>query len=163
MRAPPDAQKRTPPSEMSGAAKTKVTEDQHHTPKQPTLQAFVHVHKTEPGRQHCYLYSMEFNGEIVVDHSVDAATSLARALLAKGLTGHCKVIHKESGQHRYTINIKNTAKIMTCENASRGPCFVKFKSDRFPTDAVLSRSGGSASGESPQPESIDGPQRGVSS
>jgi hypothetical protein len=123
--------------------------------------AFLIVHRTgqRAGRLHCYVYSIEFNGEIVVERSVDAATDLARILLSMGLTGHCKVIHKETGQHRYTINIKNTAKIMTCENARRGPVFIPYRSDCFPTDAVLSRSGLTEPGESPQPESIDGPQR----
>jgi hypothetical protein len=109
----------------------------------PTLQAFLIVHRTEPraGRRDVYLYSMEFEGEIVVERSTDAACDLARALLARGLTGHVKVIHKETGQHRYTVNIENTAKLTVREDARCGPCFVKWRPNRFLSDGVLHRSG----------------------
>jgi hypothetical protein len=109
----------------------------------PTLQAFLIIHRTEPraGRRDVYFYSMEFEGKIVVECSVDAACDLARVLLARGLTGHVKVIHKETGQYRYTVEIEKAAKLTVREDARCGPCFVKWRPNRFLTDGVLHRSG----------------------
>jgi hypothetical protein len=143
MRAPPDAQKRTPPGDTGDVAKTEEDEEHLYTPKQPTPQAFLIVHRTEPrpARAHVYIYSMEFEGEIVVERSVDAACDLARALLARGLTGHVKVIHKETGQHRYTVNIEKAAKVTVREDARVGPRFVKWRPNGFLSDVVSHRSG----------------------
>ncbi len=154
MRAPPDAQKRTPPSEMSGAATTeKASEDQapFYTPKQPNQQAFLIVHRTEsrPGRRHAYLYSMEFGGEIVVARSVDAACDLARVLEARGLSGFVDVIDGATGQHRYTVNIEKAAKVTVREDTRTGPRFVRWRPNGFLRDVVSHSSGGSPSGDNP--------------
>jgi hypothetical protein len=118
----------TPPGDTGDVAKTEEDEEHLYTPKQPTPQAFLIVHRTEPrpGRRDAYVYSMEFDGEIVVARSTDAACDLARALKARGITGHVKVIHKETGQHRYTVNIEKAAKLTVVEDRRDGPCFRKW-------------------------------------
>jgi hypothetical protein len=129
MRAPPNAEKRTPPGDTGDVANTEDDQEYLFAPKQPTPQAFLIVHRTEPrpGRAHVYIYSMEFEGEIVVERSVDAACDLARALLARGLTGLVEVIDKATGRHRYSVNIEKAAKLTVVEDRRDGPCFRKWR------------------------------------
>jgi hypothetical protein len=67
-----------------------------------------------------------FHGETVVKGSRDPETDLARALLARGITGMVKVLDANTGKHRTTVNIEKTAKLRTVE-APHGPVFVKHR------------------------------------
>jgi hypothetical protein len=67
-----------------------------------------------------------FNGETVVNGSRDPETDLARALLAKGITGMVKVLDANTGKHRTTVNIEKAAKLRTVE-APHGPVFVNHR------------------------------------
>ena len=56
-------------------------------------------------------YDVHFDGETVVKGSRDPETDLARALLAKGITGTVMVMDANTGQHRTTVNIEAAAKL----------------------------------------------------
>ncbi len=78
------------------------------------------------GRRYVYLYNVEVDGELLVERSADPACDLARALKARGLTGHVKVVD-ERGVHRYTVNIEKAALLTVRETAKEGPRFVRWK------------------------------------
>ena len=90
--------------------------------------ALLITRRTPPkmGRRHVYLYDVEVDGEILVERSADAACDLARALKARGVTGHVKVVD-ERGVHRYTVNIEKAALLTVRETAKEGPRFVRWK------------------------------------
>jgi hypothetical protein len=71
-------------------------------------------------------YDVHFDGETVVKGSRDPETDLARALLAKGLTGTVMVMDASTGKHRTTVNIEAAAKLRT-EEGPYGPRFVRFR------------------------------------
>jgi hypothetical protein len=90
--------------------------------------ALLIARRTSPktGRRHVYLYDVEVDGELLVERSVDPACDLARALKARGVTGHVRVVD-ERGIHRYTVNIEKAALITVRETATEGPRFVRWK------------------------------------
>ncbi len=92
------------------------------------LTARLIARKTEPrtGRRHVYLYDVELDDEVIFERSSDPACDLARALKARGVTGHVKVVD-ERGIHRYTVNIEKAAKLTVRETAKEGPRFVRWK------------------------------------
>ena len=61
---------------------------------------------------------MTFDGETVVKGSRDPETDLARALLAKGITGMVKVLDANTKRRRTTVNIEKAAKLRTVESAT---------------------------------------------
>jgi hypothetical protein len=61
---------------------------------------------------------VDFGGETVVKGSRDPETDLARALLAKGITGMVMVMDANTGKHRTTVNIEAAAKLRTVESGS---------------------------------------------
>jgi hypothetical protein len=71
-------------------------------------------------------YDVHFDGETVVKGSRDPETDLARALLAKGITGTVMVMDANTGQHRTTVNIEAAAKPRT-EEGPYGPRCVRFR------------------------------------
>jgi hypothetical protein len=58
------------------------------------------------------------DGETVVKGSRDPATDLARALLAKGITGKVMVLDASTGRHRTTVNIEIAAKLRVVETGT---------------------------------------------
>lgn len=91
-------------------------------------QASLIVHRTErlPGRRHVYLYSVEYQGEVIVDRSADAACDAARALQARGITGHVTMLDGVTGKARYIVNIEKAA-TMTVLDGNRGPSSTRYK------------------------------------
>jgi hypothetical protein len=75
-----------------------------------------------------------FDGEVVVKGSRDPETDLARALLAKGITGMVKVLDANTGKHRSTVNIEKAAKLRADYLRTR---FVKWKA--YSAASVASR------------------------
>ena len=57
-----------------------------------------------------YCYDATFNGEQVVTDSTDPEHDLARALLAKGVTGVIEIVEAESGKARTFVNVVPAAK-----------------------------------------------------
>ena len=64
-------------------------------------------------------YVVDFDGETVVKGSRDPETDLARALLAKGITGTVMVMNANTGTHRTTVNIEAAAKLCVKEGPLR--------------------------------------------
>ncbi len=96
--------------------------------EEPPSTALLFARRTPPktGRRHVYLYDVEVDGELLVERSSDPACDLARALKARGVTGHVKVVD-ERGVHRYTVNIEKAALLTVRETAQEGPRFVRWK------------------------------------
>jgi hypothetical protein len=65
--------------------------------------------------RHTGRYSVTFDGETVVKGSRDPETDLARALVARGITGMVMVLDADTGEHRTTVNIEKAAKLRTVE------------------------------------------------
>ena len=78
-----------------------------------TCELFPRKTDPRPGRRHVYLYDVRLDGEIIVEGSVDPAPDLARALLARGMTGKATLMH--GGIPRVVINIERLAKLRTVE------------------------------------------------
>ena len=85
-----------------------------------TLKAHLIVRKTRPipRRRHVYVYDVVFEGETIVAGSPDPDFDLARALLARGITG--KVILG----NRTIIDIEAAAKLRTAEFSDRRSRFI---------------------------------------
>ena len=56
---------------------------------------------------------MTSGGETLVKGSRDPETDLARALLARGLTGKVMAMDANTGKHRSTVDIEQAAKLRT--------------------------------------------------
>jgi hypothetical protein len=85
------------------------------------LTARLFTHRTSPtlGRRYVYLYSVDFDGDIIVDHSPDPEADAARALLARGITGKLTMIDAETGKPCTIVNIEKAAKLCTREGPLR--------------------------------------------
>jgi hypothetical protein len=72
------------------------------------------MHSVDHGRK----WSVEFDGEMVVQNSRDPEPDLARALLARGLTGRVTLLDGETGKPRVIIDIESAAKVRTVETGT---------------------------------------------
>ncbi len=114
-----------------------VSEDRGVTPsgkpsgRHSGLEARLFAKKPErrgDTRDNYYLYDVMVGGEVVVSGSRDPEHDLARALLARGVTGSVKVIDGETGKHRVTIlSIERAARYAVGEGRRSGPRRVKWK------------------------------------
>ena len=82
-------------------------------------------------RENWYLYDIEFGGEVLVSDSKDPECELARALLARGITGTVTLHNSNTGKPRIAINIEKCAKLTVRETRSHGPQFVKWRPNPF--------------------------------
>ena len=73
------------------------------------------LHPRWVGGRAGYLYSVIFDGELLVDRSRDPECDAARALLAKGITGKLTMLDGKTGRRRTIINIEKAAKLRTAE------------------------------------------------
>ena len=73
------------------------------------LKAYLHP-KVKPNDRHWYAYDVEFEGELVVTDSRDPTHDLARALLARGLTGKVTIVDGNIGKLRTIVDIEKAAK-----------------------------------------------------
>jgi hypothetical protein len=116
----------------SVAAESEGQVDSHAPSDCPSAEtpstALLITKRTPPkaGRRHVYLYDVEVDGELLIKRSANPACDLARALKARGVTGHVKVVD-ERGVHRYTVNIEKAALLTVRETAQEGPRFVRWK------------------------------------
>lgn len=91
------------------------------------LRVRLHAGKTPPkqGRRHTYWYSVRLNGQLLVEHSSDPETELARALLARGIKGTVTVLDGRTGKPRSRVNIERAARLRTVEGDRDGLHFRK--------------------------------------
>jgi hypothetical protein len=96
--------------------------------KEPKTDLVAHLHPPIRRTRVRYTgrYSVTFDGETVVKGSRDPETDLARALLAKGITGMAMVMDANTKKHRSTVNIEKAAKLRT-EEGPYGPRLVRFR------------------------------------
>jgi hypothetical protein len=57
----------------------------------------------------CNRYSAQLNGEVIVSNSRDPEHDIARALLARGLTGRALIVDGHTGARRIWVNIEKAA------------------------------------------------------
>ena len=91
-----------------------------------------------------YLYDVTFAGEQVVAGSHDPEHDLARALLAKGVTGLVEVVKAESGKARTFVNVVPAAKWSIFEGQRQ---LGRGRWKPFETIAVAPHSPGDGEGE----------------
>jgi hypothetical protein len=89
--------------------------------------AHLHPPVHEQGVRFTGRYSVEFDGHVVVAGSLNPECDLARALLAKGVTGKLTMVDANSGKPRTIIDIEKLAKLTVEENRRHGPRFVKWR------------------------------------
>ena len=110
--------------------------------KHPITASLI-VRRTEPrvGRLHVYLYSVQVDGELIVQDSPEPHFDLARALLARGITGSVKIIDAATGAHRTTIpDIAAAALVTVREDNRHGLHFCPW----FPFEDARSRTNASS-------------------
>ena len=90
------------------------------------MKALLHPPTRKTGIPYDGRYDVSFDGEIIVKGSRDPEPDLARALLAKGITGTIAVHDANTGKHRSTVDIEKAAKVRT-EERPHGPRFVKYQ------------------------------------
>ena len=90
------------------------------------MKALLHPPTRKTGIPYNGRYDVSFDGEIIVKGSRDPEPDLARALLAKGITGTIAVHDANTGKHRSTVDIEKAAKVRT-EERPHGPRFVKYQ------------------------------------
>ena len=82
------------------------------------------VHKTGvPFSGH---YGVTFRGELIVSNSRDLECDLARALLARGMTGPVTIVDPDTGRVRIIVNIAKAARL-TVQEGPHGPRFVRYR------------------------------------
>lgn len=91
--------------------------------------ARLHPPMHKDGVRYTGLYKVEFEGDLIVQGSRNPETDLARALLARGLTGNITLIDAETGKPRSIVNIEKAAKLVA-EEGPHGPHFVKLRKSR---------------------------------
>ena len=91
-----------------------------------TLECLLIPRKTppRPERRHVYVYDVVFEGETIVTGSPDPDFDLARALLARGITGKVRLFHGD--KPRTIINIEAAAKLRISEPCDRRSRFVPY-------------------------------------
>jgi hypothetical protein len=87
----------------------------------------LYPRKTDPRseRRHVYLYDVLLHGETIVSRSYDPEFGLARALLARGITGKVRVI--EGNKHRSTVDVEKAAKLRTIEPSAKRSYFAPYR------------------------------------
>jgi hypothetical protein len=91
----------------------------------PAAKLYPPIHKE--GVRYSGRYGVEFDGDLIVEGSRDPEHDLARALLARGLTGKVTMLDANTGMPRTIIDIEKAAKLTVEENSSYGPRVRKWK------------------------------------
>ena len=90
------------------------------------------------------VYSIIFDGRLLVERSRDPEFDAARALAARGITGTLTLLDGKTGLPRLTLDIEKAAKLTVREDRRKGPLFVKYvpwgesAKERIDGEAVLS-------------------------
>jgi hypothetical protein len=88
------------------------------------LKARLHPHWV--GGKAGYLYSVIFDGKLLVERSRDPQFEAARALLAQGITGKLTLLDGKTGKPRIMVDIEKAAQLRTYDD-SRGIGFERWK------------------------------------
>jgi hypothetical protein len=83
---------------------------EHISRGQSPRNALLHPPAHQEGVPYTGRYSVEFDGEMIVVGSRDPETDIARALLARGITGKLAMLDANTGRQRSTIDIELAAK-----------------------------------------------------
>ena len=80
-----------------------------------------------------YRYSVIFRGKLLVERSRDPECDVARALVAKGITGKLTLLDGKTGKPRIIIDIEKADRL-TAEEGPNGPRFRRFRGvEKAPT------------------------------
>ena len=90
-----------------------------------TLIARLQAPECKEGVRYNGLYCVEFDGELIVVGSRDPECDVARALLARGITGKLTMVDANTGKPRTIIDIERAPKLTVKEGALR---FVPYES-----------------------------------
>ena len=77
------------------------------------------LHPLWVGGRTGYVYSVLFEGELLVERSRDPECDAARALVAKGITGKLTLLDGKTGKPRTIINIEKAAGLCVKEGPLR--------------------------------------------
>lgn len=72
-------------------------------------------------------YNVCYEGDLVVESSLNPECELARVLEARGLSGHVTMLDGLTGKPRTVINIAKAAKLNAKEDARTGLHFTRWK------------------------------------
>ena len=78
------------------------------------------LHPHWAGGRAGYVYSVIYDGELLVDRSRDPECDAARALLAEGFTGKLTMLDGKSGRPRTIIDIQAAARLIVTEESRDG-------------------------------------------
>ena len=92
-----------------------------------TLIARLHPPERKEGVRYNGLYCVEFDGELIVVDSRDPEHDLARALLARGLTGKVTMLDANTGKPGTVIDIAKAAELCVSEESRDGLRVRKYR------------------------------------
>jgi hypothetical protein len=90
------------------------------------VKAYLHP-KEKPTSKHWYAYDVVFEGETIITDSRDPDHDLARALLARGITGKVTLHDGNTSKPRTIINIERAAKRSADDKAMRFRAWKPFE------------------------------------
>ena len=82
------------------------------------MRARLHPHWV--GGEVGYVYSVIYDGKLLIECSRDPECDAARALVAKGITGKLTILDGKTGIPRTIINIEKAAKLRVAEESKHG-------------------------------------------
>ena len=85
------------------------------------------LHPKWVGGKAGYLYSVIYEGKLIVERSRDPECDAARALLAKGITGTLILCDGKTGMPRMRLDIEKGARLMVREDRATSPRLVKWR------------------------------------
>ena len=84
------------------------------------MRTIAHLYPNpKPNHKHWYAYNVVFDGDLIITDSRDPEHDLARALLARGVTGTVTLHDGNTGKPRTIINIEKTAQWSVGSNLDR--------------------------------------------
>ena len=86
----------------------------------PRKSAYLHAPVHKEGVRYTGRYSVEFDGELIVQDSPDPEHDLARALLARGITGKLILLNGKTSKSRTITDIGRAAKLTVSEESRDG-------------------------------------------
>ena len=84
------------------------------------------LHPLWVGGRAGYVYSVIYDGRLLVSRSLDPECDAARALLAQGVTGKLTLLDGKTGKPRIIIDIEKAAKL-TVEETGGAPRLRKYR------------------------------------
>jgi hypothetical protein len=91
------------------------------------MKARLHPHWA--GGRAGYLYSVIYDGELLVSRSADPECDAARALLARGITGKLTLCDGKTGIPRTIVDIEKAAHLRASEESRDGLRFRRVNPD----------------------------------